>query len=690
MKYKFVCIIILCWSMMYFSLKAQSNLDSIAWEIDVEDVIVTAQYAPTHYKNVVHAVKVIKAKDIQRQGQNNLAEVLQNQLNLRVNADPILGNGLKIQGIGGENIMIMIDGVPVIGRLNGNIDLSQILLSNVKRIEVIEGAMSAQYGSNASGGLINVITKKTQLEKLRIESQNQWEDIGIQNNSLTIGGKIEGFNISATASRYSSQLAPVDSLRIFEIRETADGTAYNARLIPWNPKEQMGLEGNIAYRFSDSVNINFQSRYFDEELIIYGDIKRPQFRPYAFDDKFHTIRQDHSLQFSAYLNENWYLKSTTAYNQYDRIKEALRLDIEPDTISIVPNAQDTSQFNSFLQRASISSVFNSKWNVQVGIEAFLEDGSGGRIVDSTSAPLNEANLDNYALWLGLKYQADTKWNASFNLRYGYNSKYNHPLIPSFHLAWQTNQNWRMKWSYALGFRAPSLKELHFNFIDTNHNIVGNPDLKAEYSQNANWSIQYDKKMPYNHRIEAKAKAFYNQIEDRIVLATYEPNKFNYQNLDEFQTYGFNLTFSYAIPDLLSFSSGFAYTYLYNAVSEEADVKRFVPLSEMQNQLNIDIPFIDAHWVTTHRFIGKQVTFLSVEDGVEQGYIGSYHFLNTTLSKSFWKDQITLALGSKNILDVQSVGLSGQAGGVHSSAGDTQIVDWGRTYFVRIQLNVGVL
>ena len=46
---------------MCFSLRAQSNLDSIAWEIDVEDVNVTAQYAPTHYKNVVHAVKDIKA-----------------------------------------------------------------------------------------------------------------------------------------------------------------------------------------------------------------------------------------------------------------------------------------------------------------------------------------------------------------------------------------------------------------------------------------------------------------------------------------------------------------------------------------------------------------------------------------------------------------------------------------------------
>ena len=129
------------------------------WELDFDNIVVTAQYAPTDVKNAVHEVKVIKAQTIQEQGFNNLAEVLTQQLNLRVNADLALGNGLQIQGIGGENVQVMIDGVPVIGRLNGNIDLSQINLNDVERIEIIEGAMSAQYGSNAAGGVIKIITK---------------------------------------------------------------------------------------------------------------------------------------------------------------------------------------------------------------------------------------------------------------------------------------------------------------------------------------------------------------------------------------------------------------------------------------------------------------------------------------------------------------------------------------------------
>ena len=97
--------------------QTEVELDSMLRKIKLDDVVVTAQYAPTSSENAVHQVKVIKAVDIQEQGQNNLAEVLINQLNLKVSNDPILGNGLRIQGIGGENIQVMIDGVPVIGRV---------------------------------------------------------------------------------------------------------------------------------------------------------------------------------------------------------------------------------------------------------------------------------------------------------------------------------------------------------------------------------------------------------------------------------------------------------------------------------------------------------------------------------------------------------------------------------------------
>ncbi|MFT6938058.1 MAG: outer membrane receptor for ferrienterochelin and colicins, partial [Saprospiraceae bacterium] len=181
MKY-FGLFVAFCFPILCFS-----QIDTIWKEIDIDDIIVTAQYAPTHSKNAVHQVKVIKAKEIQQQGQNNLAEVLTNQLNLNISTDPILGNGLNIQGIGGENVLIMIDGVPIIGRTDGNIDLSQINMNNVERIEIIEGAMSVQYGSNASGGVINVIMKKSQLRRFQIRSLNQVENIGIRNHLLGIG-----------------------------------------------------------------------------------------------------------------------------------------------------------------------------------------------------------------------------------------------------------------------------------------------------------------------------------------------------------------------------------------------------------------------------------------------------------------------------------------------------------------------
>ena len=495
-------------------ISAQSLIesDSIWREIDLADVVVTAQYAPTDTKNAVHQVKVIKGIDIQRQGQINLAEVLTNQLNLRVSTDPILGNGLQIQGIGGENIQIMIDGVPVIGRVGGNIDLSQINLHNVDRIEIIEGAMSAQYGSNASGGVINIITKKSQLERFRLESRNQYEDIGIWNHSLMLSTQFNEWYLSVNGSRYQARFAEEDSLRLYRTQTLPSGETFRSKVHPWNPKVQHGLDGTLRYRPSDSLNITYQYRYFDEQLDRFGERRRPQFKPYAFDEIYTTKRQDHSLNLESYLG-SFYLNSTTAFNQFDRIKQSQRLDFETGETTPLEGEQDTTSFTSFLHRSIISTLSTGRLNGQLGVEVLAETGSGLRIIDSTSTPLNRALLSNYAAWLGLKYQPAKDLTLSANLRYGHNTRYDHPLIPSFHVNWQPHEKWNVKLSYAHGFRAPSLKELFFNFIDINHFIVGNPDLKPENSRNASGTVQYDGIINGASRFSLQAKVFYNHIRD---------------------------------------------------------------------------------------------------------------------------------------------------------------------------------
>jgi outer membrane receptor for ferrienterochelin and colicins len=663
--------------------------DTIWKEIDIEeDLIVTAQYAPTHSENAVHQVKVIKGKDIQQQGLNNLAEVLTNQLNLNISVDPILGNGLKIQGIGGENVLIMIDGVPVIGRRDGNIDLSQINMNNVDRIEIIEGAMSAQYGSNASGGVINIIMKKSQLHRFQIRSLNQVENIGIQNHSLGLGFQQKKLFVSLDATRFISQFVPNDSLRILETIELNNGTTYTSKKYPWNPKIQNGLNGTVRYRFSDSTKLTYQYRYFDETLTIFGVARRPQFQPYAFDEYFTTERTDHSLNLETYIGSRFYLNSTTAFNVYDRLKRTERLDFEPDTISLVAGGQDTVTFTAFLHRSILSSVSTGKWNGQIGMEILHETGAGQQILDSTSTNPNIATLSNYAAWISTKYEPTKQLAIQANLRYGLNTKYNHPLIPSVNASWKPQKDLDFKLSYANGFRAPSLKELHFNFVDINHFIIGNPDLKAEYSQNAALNINYKKKIK-KHQFKLSGKLFYNKIKNRIVLTEFEALRFNYQNLEQFETHGLNAQLNYEWKDL-RLKSGYGFTRLYNEWSADFEGDRFTNLSEWQNELNYKIPFIETNLAVTHRYIGRQVRFYQNDEGeLEQGFIGDYHFMNATMSRSFLKNRIFLAIGAKNLLDIQTIPFSGGSGSAHGSVGSNRLLNWGRTYFVRLNVELWV-
>lgn len=123
--------------------------------------MVTGQYGANTADQSVYKVRVIDESRIKAQGAVNLRDVLTNDLNIRLSNDPVLGSSLTMMGVGGENIKILIDGVPMVGRTNGNIDLSQINLNNVERIEVVEGPLSVSYGTNALGGAINLITKKT-------------------------------------------------------------------------------------------------------------------------------------------------------------------------------------------------------------------------------------------------------------------------------------------------------------------------------------------------------------------------------------------------------------------------------------------------------------------------------------------------------------------------------------------------
>ena len=154
----------------YASQKDRINLgENITVELIEEsnllnDVVVTGQFAPKKADQSIYKIDVVNSKELAERGINNLAEALTNETGLRVSSDAT-GTKIEMQGMSGENVKYLIDGVPIIGRVGGDIDLSQINMDNVDHIEIIQGPMSVVYGTSAIAGVINIITKKNNFNK---------------------------------------------------------------------------------------------------------------------------------------------------------------------------------------------------------------------------------------------------------------------------------------------------------------------------------------------------------------------------------------------------------------------------------------------------------------------------------------------------------------------------------------------
>lgn len=659
------------------------SIDTALWNLAIDEVVVTAQHEPTHYTNAVHKVSIIEGKKIEKLGMANLAEVLSTELNMQVNSDLILGSGLTIQGISGENVQIMIDGVPVIGRLDGNIDLSQIQVNNLQRIEIIEGAMSAQFGSNASGGVINLITRSSQVPKLEVTTKNRGESKGILDNALFAGYRTGKWYLQGNVRRYHSELEKTDSLRIMKTTELSNGNKIQSKKYPWNPKLQWSGDGSLQYKWSDSLRIQYTYRYFDESVTNYGEKRRPAFLPYAFDDEYHTRRSDHSVSANGYIGKKLYFTTTQAINTYDRTSATFRKNFEEDELLELEDSRDSTTFMNYLSRNMISFRTPVGLDLQAGAEWQKEVASGTRFSGSDVAT-SDRELSNLAGWLSLKYKVFPGATLLGNMRYGKNSRFDHPLLPSLQILWKPGGQWSVRAGYSRGFRAPSLKEMAFEFIDVNHFILGNEDLDAETSSNYNLNIS--KTFPLAGRgLQTEAGLFSHKIENRIILAEYEENKFTYQNLTHFRTHGLDLKLEYPFTDFLKIRTSGGLTYLSDIYSEPQETEGFHHMVEWQNSLDFRWNLIKTDFLVTQKLTGKHQEFYLNEWGdVIEGTVDGMNMVNASATRSFLRNSLTLSLGVKNLLDVTSVAVA--RGGISNPdtppvTGSRRVVHWGRSFFL---------
>ncbi|WBX74229.1 TonB-dependent receptor plug domain-containing protein [Tenacibaculum pacificus] len=133
---------------------------------NLDEVIVTATRTKRQLSSVPMPVTLITKAQIIKSGTVRLKDILVEQTGITLASDFGGAKGVQIQGISADYILILIDGLPIVGRASGNIDLNRITVNNIKQIEIVKGPSSSLYGSEAIGGVINIITEQPKNEKL--------------------------------------------------------------------------------------------------------------------------------------------------------------------------------------------------------------------------------------------------------------------------------------------------------------------------------------------------------------------------------------------------------------------------------------------------------------------------------------------------------------------------------------------
>lgn len=652
-----------------------TNIDSFDMELSLKEYVHTAQYKPTHVKKALHPVIIITAETLEKRGVTRLDEALALLPSVRFNFDPILGTQLKLRGISSSNVAVLIDGIPVIGRLDGAIDISQIPLNNVKQIEIIEGPLSTIYGNNAAGGVINIITNQSQAKKWSLNAGSQIESIGSQNYLLDLGHQNKKWYLSAHGRYFKYDKYSIDSLRVIEKLTASDGTISTRSKYPWNPKIQQGIGGTVKYRLDPENSISLKYDVNEEEISDYGGIKRPQFKPYAQDDFFNTLRQDIAVNYDGMLFNKVYIELTSAYNRFNRQIDNKRFLFEENQYDSLNRISDTTLFNTFFNRLNISSRINESWEVTGGITYTNEAGKGGRIRSEDNT--DEAAYSEWAAYGDVRYILKRNLSLSYSARFLTQNVFGNNLTNAVKLKYDLGKNWIFRASYAQGYRSPTLKELYIEFIDVNHNINGNPDLTPEKSNDMQLTVQYN----YKRWLEVKLNGYQTYIKDKISLVQYDEQRYDYQNVDKYDVYGAQLAIGGLVKELswhLAGSLGYWNTEIGNNSAPSHG-----RILDMAASLNYMIKRIDVGTSINYRYTGAQPLYSLQDEVVIVSRVSATDFLDCSLNRSFWKSRISVVAGCKNIFNTTSTFITGEStGGMHAGSSE-QLINQGRSYFVRL-------
>jgi len=555
--------------------------------IELDEVVVSTNRTENYLRNSPFAESLIGKEEIQTRPSFSLPDILQNEPGVSLLRDGVWGTEVSIRGLNRENVITLIDGSRIATSTDVAARLSLINLNDVERVEVIKGASSSIYGSGATGGIVNIITKSPQLyEKFSLNGNviieyNTVNDLSVFGGSLYSGSSFWSTKLSGNYRKANNTQTPRGELLNSQFEDYSFSGALNIF-----PIDNHKLKIDYQLFRAENVGIPGSSVFPEQALVTYPFERRELFSAgyeiQNISNTFYKLSAKYSYQLINRDVENIpYIVQNIPASGGNPARRVSVLKITPSADHKNNNATLQGNFwlfDSHNLAAGIDYWDRSYKGERERYQLIEVLDSAGNVVSTTNQITGEIPVPNSKYRsLGIFAQDefklfDDRLSTTLGLRYDFINitaeKTLNPVYtitngvlntnpPNQNVLWDSTDTNNSSYSANLGliyslfssldltlglgssFRSPSLEE-RFQYIDQGIVVrVGNPELKPEKGQSVDFGIRY-----YSDNLKIISSFFYSHFHDLVVEipGMYEGrNALIKTNIGEARIYGFDFS-----------------------------------------------------------------------------------------------------------------------------------------------------
>lgn len=514
--------------------------------LKLNEVVVTGTGTINKLKNSPVAIDVISQRELQNTNIptfENAMIALNPSMSFTPNA---MGSYMQLNGLSNRYILVLVDGKKLGGDVGGNVDLNRIDMGNIKRIEVLKGAASSLYGSDAIAGVINIITNKPK-DLVNFSTETRFSEYGQFTQNANLYLNVGGFSSSTSFQRNQADGWQLNKKEIINDKEIDTDKQAMLRFYSDVFSQRFG------YKATKELSMYVEGSLFDKKF------KRPV-SAYGFDMKY----VDYSFGAGAkyLLKNNGLITLDWNTDRFEYFKAYLKETKDKNGVTFMPGDEE------FVRRQKYNNI-NLKGTFNAGKFNKVTVGSEYK-VDNLYAPADSIggsrNVYTLAFYAQDEINLFGKLNIVPGVRYIYNETFKNRVTPKVS-AMYTLHDFNFRVSYATGFKTPELKQLFMKTEVTSKGkttlSIGNKDLKPESSNYYSVNAEYIKDFlsltvtGYINNLKNKIDTYEIELTPEEIAEGYN-KKSSYHNIGRSRIQGVDFTFNSYLGYNLTLGGGYSY------------------------------------------------------------------------------------------------------------------------------------